>query len=156
MKTMLPFLCSTLVAGIVCVQAQAQAWEQRINGFTCYGAVGPIAKPPNYAGIPVGQENYCPFVTSDTTPDDSVSQITVDITSSGTAPADAITAEACVFSGWLTICGKPTDSPAFTAHTGVNISDLSAWTGDTAGGYAFVWIQGNNSVNLAGIYVAGS
>jgi hypothetical protein len=152
--------------------AEATTWWQRIpanncqafQGATSYAQsiTGPGGGPAGAAitGNSSGFSAICPFVDSNSTPDNGVTAIDIDMfnPTSSAIPVDQAYAEACVFSSWAVTCGSTTSNPAISAdgHGTLAISDLSAWTNDSGNGYAYVVLESSSSTKttwFAGMYI---
>jgi hypothetical protein len=158
-------LCSLVatvaVGAVVAVprtaSAAAWAWWARTPGATCVPVIqyqssgGPDDSTTDAmlfeligqaTGTLVHTQAVCPFPENEIRPDSNITAIAVDLynPSGATIAAGALSAEACVFSGWVASCGSSVSSAAITSggHDGLSITDLSKWTGDTGNGYAAV------------------
>ncbi|HEY1693369.1 MAG TPA: hypothetical protein VGG39_14480 [Polyangiaceae bacterium] len=170
------FLTSMFVAGVfslgmafVSTDASAAGW-QRYPGALCQGDYN---SNPTLFGSDVGTggleivgasggiihtQVVCPWIDTSTVLDTSITSISADMynpTATNEA-ASSLSMEACVYSGWTRTCGATSSSPAITAggHSGASITDISAWTGDTGNGYAYVLLnEGNSSSNYLGGFI---
>ncbi len=180
-RLMLCSLVATVAMGTVAAasgtaSAAAYAWWVRTPGATCIPVIenqaygGPDSAETDgmlfkFIGQPSGtisSEAVCPFPENEIHPDSNVTGITVDLFNpgTGTIAASALSAQACIFSGWAATCGGVVYSSAITAsgHDSLSITDLSKWTGDTGNGYAAVVLTEANTDTswVAGVYYAGS
>jgi hypothetical protein len=174
------FSASALVGAAVCMSGVASAWFVRMPPDVCMpwlgdqnseGAttVGPFRNGATLAMQNPNASTYaiatCPFISTGNNGaasivDNQVNGIAVDLTNptSTTMPAGSTLAEACSteWTSWTTVCGAQSSSVALTpgAVTTIWIGDRSAWTGDSAVGYAFVFIE-NGFLNVNS-YVLGT
>lgn len=163
---------------IASTNAEATTWWRRTPGTACVGTYagtiwpGASVRVDGWTGgilfnggtntvTPYGAE--CPFVDSEASNDDTVTGIVVDIFDHDGAgvTAGTVIAEACTFSSWTDSCGGFTGNSTISpyGHGSINISSLTAWTGDSGLGYAYVWLgaygstSGNVATEIVGTYI---